>query len=165
MQTMQHGIPARCRRQHSHRLCFERDPIPYALETDWLVGAAGFEPLHFEIRSAAVDHGLRLSLGMKCGTTTSIEMRKFECSRPERRVFANSDSEMQWFEFSRLSQPVRSSPVLAGGPPKSAQIGPIRRIRLSLRVPDRATGASFRFSVSEGHFWCLVFGRCGCSVQ
>jgi hypothetical protein len=27
---------------------FERDPIPYALETDWLAGAAGFEPLHFE---------------------------------------------------------------------------------------------------------------------
>src|SRR5258705_10268565 len=27
---------------------FERDPISYALETDWPVGAAGFEPLHFE---------------------------------------------------------------------------------------------------------------------
>ena len=26
---------------------WERDPIPYALETDWPVGAAGFEPLHF----------------------------------------------------------------------------------------------------------------------
>ena len=25
---------------------FECDPIPYALETDWPVGAAGFEPLH-----------------------------------------------------------------------------------------------------------------------
>ena len=24
--------------------------IPYALETDWPVGAAGFEPLHLEIR-------------------------------------------------------------------------------------------------------------------
>jgi hypothetical protein len=29
-----------------------REPIPYALETDWPVGAAGFEPLHLEIRSA-----------------------------------------------------------------------------------------------------------------
>ncbi len=28
---------------------FERDPIPYALETDWPVGAAGFEPLHIRI--------------------------------------------------------------------------------------------------------------------
>jgi hypothetical protein len=37
---------------------FERDPIPYALETDWLAEAEGFEPLHFGIRSAAVDHGL-----------------------------------------------------------------------------------------------------------
>jgi hypothetical protein len=42
---------------------FERDPIPYALETDWP------EPLHFGIRSAAVDHGLRLSSGMRSGTT------------------------------------------------------------------------------------------------
>src|SRR6185436_3613989 len=33
---------------------FERDPIPYALETDWPVGAAGFEPLHLRIRSADV---------------------------------------------------------------------------------------------------------------
>jgi hypothetical protein len=33
--------PARGRDWH-----FERDPIPYALETDWPVGAAGFEPVH-----------------------------------------------------------------------------------------------------------------------
>jgi hypothetical protein len=31
---------------------FERDLIPYALETDCPLGAAGFEPLHLEIRSA-----------------------------------------------------------------------------------------------------------------
>ena len=30
----------------------ERDPIPYAFETDCPVGAAGFEPLRLEIRSA-----------------------------------------------------------------------------------------------------------------
>jgi hypothetical protein len=42
---------------------FERDAIPYALETDWPAEAGGFEPLHFGIRSAAVDHGLRLSSG------------------------------------------------------------------------------------------------------
>src|ERR1700716_2296639 len=37
--------------QHGARH-FERYPIPYALETDWPVGAAGFEPLHagIEIR-------------------------------------------------------------------------------------------------------------------
>jgi hypothetical protein len=28
---------------------FERGPLQYALETDWLAGAAGFEPLHFRI--------------------------------------------------------------------------------------------------------------------
>jgi hypothetical protein len=27
---------------------FERDPISYALETDWPVGAGGLEPLHPE---------------------------------------------------------------------------------------------------------------------
>ena len=42
---------------------FERDPIPYALETDWPVEAGGFEPLHFGIRSDAVDHGLTLFFG------------------------------------------------------------------------------------------------------
>jgi hypothetical protein len=31
---------------------FERDPIPYALETDWPVEVAGFEPLHFRIEIA-----------------------------------------------------------------------------------------------------------------
>jgi hypothetical protein len=28
---------------------FKRDPIPYALETDWPLGVAGFEPLHLRI--------------------------------------------------------------------------------------------------------------------
>src|SRR4030088_2732991 len=31
------------------RGCGERYPIPYALETDWPVGAGGFKPLHFRI--------------------------------------------------------------------------------------------------------------------
>ena len=76
------------------------DTTIYALETVCLAGAAGFELLHFGIRSAAVDHDLRFSLRIRCGAATSIEMRTFECSRPERRVFANSDSEMQRFESS-----------------------------------------------------------------
>src|SRR5262245_12374684 len=29
---------------------FEHDPIPYALETDWPVGAAGLETLHLRIK-------------------------------------------------------------------------------------------------------------------
>ena len=36
----------------------------------------------------------------------------FECSRPELRVLANSDSEMQSFESCRLRQPVRLQRVL-----------------------------------------------------
>src|SRR4051812_21810228 len=39
-------------------------------------------------------------------------MRMFECSRPELRVLANSDSEMQSFESCRLRQPVRLQRVL-----------------------------------------------------
>ncbi len=35
------------------------------------------------------------------GTTTLLEMRMFDFSRPGRRVFSEFDSEMQWFEFSR----------------------------------------------------------------
>ena len=31
---------------------FEHSPLRYALETDWLVGAAGFEPLHLKIKFA-----------------------------------------------------------------------------------------------------------------
>src|SRR5258708_15843315 len=31
---------------------FKRDPIPYALETDWPAGAAGFEPLHLGLQLA-----------------------------------------------------------------------------------------------------------------
>jgi hypothetical protein len=32
----------------SGSICDERGPLWYALETDWLAEAAGFEPLHFE---------------------------------------------------------------------------------------------------------------------
>jgi hypothetical protein len=35
-----------------------RDPIPHALETDWLVGAAGFEPLHRGINFASLSESL-----------------------------------------------------------------------------------------------------------
>jgi hypothetical protein len=45
----------------------KRDPIPYALETDWPVGARGFEPLHLRIgirqdwQLRAQDSNLRIS--------------------------------------------------------------------------------------------------------
>src|SRR5262245_21912884 len=99
---------------------------------------------------------------MRIVSVAGIRAGSRESARPFKGIFCDDVSE---FESYVPSQPVRSPPLLAGGPPKSAQIGPIRRIRLSLRVPDRATKASFRLSVSERHFWCLVFGRCGCSVK
>jgi hypothetical protein len=43
---------------------FERDPISYALETDWPVGAAGFEPLHIRIgttKTLSLGGGIRTS--------------------------------------------------------------------------------------------------------
>jgi hypothetical protein len=48
---------------------FERDPIPYALDTDWLVGAAGFELPHFRI-------GIRHSnLALICGRFSRASQR------------------------------------------------------------------------------------------
>jgi hypothetical protein len=42
----------RCVCQRSEAAAMNADSIQYALETDWPVGAGGFEPLHLEIRSA-----------------------------------------------------------------------------------------------------------------
>ena len=54
---------------------FERDPIPYALETDWPVEAAGFEPLHLRIgihqdsQPGGQDSNLRIS-NCRCADRT-----------------------------------------------------------------------------------------------
>jgi hypothetical protein len=52
---------------------FERDPIPYALDTDWPVEAGGFEPLHLRIgipqtlSSGREDSNIRISIeGLSC---------------------------------------------------------------------------------------------------
>jgi hypothetical protein len=52
---------------------WERDPIPYALETDWPVGAAGFEPPHsgIEIRQDS-------SLGAAGSEPLHLEIRSAE---------------------------------------------------------------------------------------
>ena len=44
-------LNARCpyRRNGAISRHFERDPIPYALDSDWPVGAGEFEPLHLKI--------------------------------------------------------------------------------------------------------------------
>jgi hypothetical protein len=79
---------------------FERGPLWYALETDWLAEAAGFEPLHLRIirwRGSWPE----TSLAMTCGTTKlASEMRMFESSLPELRVWANSASEMRTFALT-----------------------------------------------------------------
>jgi hypothetical protein len=53
------------RRRSGLRLDRLSDLIPYALETDWPVEAGGFKHTHFGIRSASVDHGLRLSFDVQ----------------------------------------------------------------------------------------------------
>ena len=85
---------------------FERDPIPYALETDWPVGAAGFEPLHLEIRSAEL-HPASTGFRRRSGAPL-IRDAQVQVPPPGLRVLANSDSNMHRFESRRPSQAVGS---------------------------------------------------------
>ncbi len=91
---------------------FERDPIPYALETDWPVGAAGFEPLHsgieirqgfetlhLEIRSAEL-HPASTGFRRRSGAPL-IRDAQVRVPPPGLRVLANSDSNMQRCESRR----------------------------------------------------------------
>jgi hypothetical protein len=84
---------------------FERDRIQYALETDWLAGAAGLEPLHLEIRSAEL-HPASTGFRRRSGAPL-IRDAQVRVLPPRLRVSANSDSNMQRFESRRLNQPVR----------------------------------------------------------
>ena len=76
---------------------FERDPIPYALETDWPVEAGGFEPLHcrIEIREDSQpgrqDSNIRISIEVCRAAPHS--RRKSQAMIDSR----GSDSEMQRF--------------------------------------------------------------------
>jgi hypothetical protein len=78
------------------------DPRPNddTRKPDCLAEAAGFG-----IRSAGVGHRLRLSLAMRCGTTTFNRDAHVLLLPLRAGVWANSDSETQRFESSRLSQP------------------------------------------------------------
>jgi hypothetical protein len=81
---------------------FERDAIPYALETDWPLGAEGFEPLHLmrthqdspprgrdsnlcisefeftETLSRGQDSNLRISMRKLVGSAALILVHRFE---------------------------------------------------------------------------------------
>jgi hypothetical protein len=60
---------------------FERDPISYALETDWPVGAAGFEPPHsgIEIRQDS-------SLGLRDSNLCILKLDLLNFISPQRDV-------------------------------------------------------------------------------
>ena len=98
---------------------FERDPIPYALETDWLVGAAGFEPLHLEIRSAEL-HPASKGFRRRSGAPL-IRDAQVRVPPPGLRVLANSDSNMQRFESRRPNRPVSLQRVTYEGRSKTAR--------------------------------------------
>ena len=128
----------------------------------WLAGAAGFEPLHFGIRSDGIGHRLRLSLAKRRhdNFTRDAHVRLLP---PRAESLSEFDSEMQWFESCRPNQPVRSPPPDMERPLKTARFGGILQIWAGLRVRKLATEAPLRLPVSEGGFWCLVFdGASGC---
>ena len=77
----------------------------YALETDWLVGAAGFEPLHLEIESAEL-HPASTGFRRRSGAPL-IRDAQVRVPPPGLGVLANSDSNMQRSKSRRPSQPVR----------------------------------------------------------
>jgi hypothetical protein len=99
---------------------FERDPIPYALETDWPVGAAGFEPLHLEIRSAEL-HPASTGFRRRSGAPL-IRDAQVRVPPPGLRVLANSDSNMQRFESRRPSQADRYLPPIRLIPLKNGAV-------------------------------------------
>jgi Poly-beta-hydroxybutyrate polymerase (PhaC) N-terminus len=86
---------------------FERGPLYYALETDWLAGAEGFEPLHLRIGIAKTLHSGREDSSIRI----SIEVCRAapHSQRKSQAMIDNSgsNSEMQKFESSRLKRPVR----------------------------------------------------------
>ena len=89
----------------SEAAAMNADSIQYALETDWPVGAAGFEPLHLEIRSAEL-HPAPTGFRRRSGAPL-IRDAQVRVPPPGLRVLANSDSNMQRFESCRPNRPVR----------------------------------------------------------
>jgi hypothetical protein len=123
---------------------FERDPIPYALETDWLAGAAGIVP-----------EGLPLSSNAKSGNRSrrTQSRRAHDLASPQGTTAVKPAGHkflMQRFESCRPSQPVRlqrltyegrsatllrSSPPLAGASVLSAsRLEPLVPFPLSIAV-------------------------------
>jgi hypothetical protein len=86
-------------------------------------GAAGFEPLHLEIRSAELPQrnvGVDRAPERFVRSAARFEMREFESWPPGLRVWANTDSNMQRFGSRRPSQPVRLQRVTYEGRSKTA---------------------------------------------
>src|SRR4051794_8702630 len=115
-----------------------RDPIPYALETDWLAWAAGFEPLHLEIRSAEL-HPASTGFRRRSGAPL-IRDAQVRVPPPGLGVLANSDSNMQRFESRRPSQRVCLQRITYEGRSKTARTAwfrPTTRRRFRCRHRDR----------------------------
>jgi hypothetical protein len=98
---------------------------------DCLVEAAEFEPLHFGIRSAAVDHGLRLSLGGRSDATS------FNRDAHVRLLPPRAESLGEFLRRCRGSNPAASS-----GQSVSNAYG------IGSRANDRIASAAIRHSHS-----------------
>ncbi len=96
----------------------------------------------------------------KCPATL-LEMRMFDFSRPGLRVFSEFDSEMQWFESSRPSQPVRLKRVKYEGRSKTARYREVSQWSILPRVGHKV-GCCFQFDRRvHGSFSARYFG-CNC---
>jgi hypothetical protein len=98
------------------------------LETDWLVGAAGFEPLHLRIEFANTLSSGREKSNMRISSKVVVP--------PPWTSTSGSDSEMQRFESCGSSQPVRLHPLTCEGRSNGAVARRLlRRVWLGLRTP------------------------------
>jgi hypothetical protein len=78
------------------------------------------EPLHFGIRSDGIGHRLRLSLAKRRHDTFTRDAH-VRLLQPRAESLSEFDSEMQWFESRRPSQPVRLQRVTYEGRSKTAR--------------------------------------------
>jgi hypothetical protein len=69
---------------------FEHDPIPYALETDSLAGAAGFEPLHLEFAFAGFSAVVPCRQGRSCPDL--LRLQRMICCQYLRRSPRSSET-------------------------------------------------------------------------
>jgi hypothetical protein len=130
----------------------DTDPIPYALETDWAVGTAGFEPLHLEIGSAELHPASRGS--RRRSGAPLIRDAQVRVPPPGLRVLANSDSNMQTRTESRSGQRKvtlsSSRPAVADTYAPPPLVRPATSLNQSTNTPCSGSRHELRAAVPAG---------------